>query len=145
MLNRFTNGPCMMADGVGFEPTRRFDTAYTISNRAPSAARTSIHRACKRSLRQELIYHIPNMISSDILKVYPLVDLRVIHIRRISIETKKGRLPKASSLSVQYDTSSIPLQDGVMPVVKKKTPISRLTLFVRKLVWAWMLRAGCAD
>ncbi len=32
-----------MADGVGFEPTRRVDPAYTISNRAPSAARTSIH------------------------------------------------------------------------------------------------------
>ena len=35
----------LMADGVGFEPTRRFNTAYTISNRAPSAARTSIHMA----------------------------------------------------------------------------------------------------
>ncbi len=34
-----------MADGVGFEPTRRVDPAYTISNRAPSAARTSIHMA----------------------------------------------------------------------------------------------------
>ena len=31
-----------MADGVGFEPTRRVIPAYTISNRAPSASRTSI-------------------------------------------------------------------------------------------------------
>ncbi len=32
-----------MADRVGFEPTRRVDPAYTISNRAPSATRTPVH------------------------------------------------------------------------------------------------------
>ncbi len=45
-LNRLTNGPyklVIMAESEGFEPSRRFNTAYTISNRAPSATRTALH------------------------------------------------------------------------------------------------------
>ena len=40
-----------MAESWGFEPQMRLNTAYTISNRAPSTSRPALHQGCRQRCR----------------------------------------------------------------------------------------------
>ena len=138
-----------MADGVGFEPTRRVYPAYTISNRAPSAARTSIP-ICSPINSAKIIYHIYYLFSST----YQRLFLAEIHLPpRVSppiVNDALGPAPldmdgnRACCLKQSClcpNTLTVNPVSEVKSCVQKKKTTEQIAVLVRKLVRSGLFRA----